>query len=190
MTAAGGSALHLDLGGLAIRGWRAEDAAAIARHADNRAVWRNLRDAFPHPYSAADARTWIDLARGQDPVTHFAIASPHEAIGGIGVRLGDDVFRLSGEIGYWLGEAFWGRGIATRAVRAFTAEAFSRFALERLWAGVFEWNVASARVLEKAGYRREGTLRRAVFKDGRFADQLLYARLRGDAARAGAASGG
>jgi RimJ/RimL family protein N-acetyltransferase len=170
--------MQLDLGEHTIRNWHPDDAAALARHADNRAVWRHLRDAFPHPYTAEAARSWIGFARGQEPETHFAIASPREAIGGIGVRLGEDVFRLSGEIGYWLGEAFWGRGIATRAVLAFTAEAFSRFALERLWAGVFEWNLASARVLEKAGYTREGTLRRAVFKDGRIGDQLLYARLR------------
>ena len=86
--------------------------------------------------------------------------------------------RRSAEIGYWLGEPFWGRGIATLAVRAVTAHAFDTHDLTRVFACVFEWNPASARVLEKAGYTREATLRKSVFKDGRTIDQFLYAIVR------------
>jgi [ribosomal protein S5]-alanine N-acetyltransferase len=100
------------------------------------------------------------------------------AVGGVGIELGTDVFRRSAEIGYWLGEPFWGRGIATEALRAMTAYAFERFDICRLEAGVFDWNPASARVLEKNGYVLEGRARLGVIKDGRMGDRLLYALVR------------
>jgi len=101
-----------------------------------------------------------------------------EAIGGMGLEPHNDVHRLVADIGYWLGEPFWGRGFATQGLRAFTAYAFSTFDLYRLQATVFAWNVGSAKVLEKAGYALEGRLRHNIIKDGRIADTLLYARLR------------
>ena len=161
-----------------IRSFRPEDAAAIAKYANNRAVSRNLRDRFPHPYSLRHAEVWIDLASAQMPETNFAIASTTEAIGGIGLELGRDVHRRSANVGYWLGEPFWGRGIATEALRALTEYAFATFDLARLDAHVYEWNPASARVLEKAGYEYEGRLRKSVTKDGQTIDQWLYAMVR------------
>ena len=116
---------------------------------------------------------------GRSPATDFAIEVGSEAVGAIGIAIGDDIFRRSAELGYWLGRSFWGRGIASSAVRAVTEHAFGRFDLNRLHAGVFAWNPASARVLEKAGYLLEGRLRSAVTKDGRMTDQLLYAITRG-----------
>ena len=98
-----------------------------------------------------------------------------EAAGSIGFVVQPDVHRLSAEIGYWLGEAYWGRGIATEALRAVTAFAFEAHGLVRLFAGVFAWNTASMRVLEKAGYVREGVLTQSAIKDGRVIDQVLYA---------------
>lgn len=170
--------VRLDAGLCVIRPWRAEDKSALVRHANNRKVWRNLRDRFPHPYAEADADAWLSRACAEAPATNFAIEVNREAAGGVGLVLGTDVARRSAEIGFWLGEPFWGRGIATAAVAAVTALAFERFDLCRLFAGVFEWNPASMRVLEKAGYTREGVLRRAVFKDGRQIDQVLYAIVR------------
>jgi len=171
--------MEIDLGdGLAIRPWRRGDEPSLVVYANNRKVAGNLRDAFPHPYTPADARSWIDRATRQDPATSFAIASGVEAIGGIGLILGSDVFRRSAELGYWLGEPFWGRGIASRAVGAFTAWAFARFDLLRIEAGVFEGNPASARVLEKAGFTFEARLRKAATKEGRTLDLLLYARVK------------
>lgn len=148
------------------------------RHANDREVWINLRDRFPHPYTTADARAWLQFVEQTVPQTSFAIAVETEAVGGIGIILNDDVFRRSAEIGYWLGRQYWGRGIATAAVRATTAWAFASFDLRRIYAGVFDGNPASARVLEKAGYTLEGRLRRSVFKDGKTLDQLLYAETR------------
>ena len=112
------------------------------------------------------------------PETNFAIASATEAIGGIGLELGRDVHRRSANVGYWLGEPYWGRGIATGALRAFTEFAFAEFDLVRIDANVYEWNPASARVLEKSGYECEGRLRRSITKDGQTIDQWLYAIVR------------
>jgi len=161
-----------------VRPWAEGDAAALVRHADDREVWRNLRDRFPYPYTEADAEVWLTWALMQDPVTHFAIEVDGEAAGGIGIVLGEDVHRRTAEIGYWLGRTHWGRGIATEAVRAVTGYAFSAHDLVRIQAFVFEWNTGSVRVLEKAGYELEARLRRAVEKDGETIDMLVYATLR------------
>ena len=161
-----------------LRPWRRGDEASLVRHANNRNVSRNMRDRFPYPYTTADAEAWISRVAGQSPATSFAIVVEGAAVGGVGVELGTDVFRRSAEIGYWLGEPFWGRGIATEVLRAVTAYAFEHFDICRLEAGVFSWNPASARVLEKVGYTLEGRARLAVTKDGRTGDRLLYALLR------------
>lgn len=163
-----------------IRSFRPDDAASLARHANSRAVWRNVRDHFPHPYTVEDAALWIERCREALPETQFAIEVDGEAAGGIGFFLQRDVERRSAEIGYWLGEAHWGRGVMTDAVRAATAYGFATFGLIRIYAMVFAWNAASCRVLEKAGYTLEGRLRRAVVKDGQVLDQLLYAAVRED----------
>ena len=170
--------MELDLGPCTLRSWRSGDEDSLVRHADDRDIWINLRDRFPHPYTRDDARAWLRQVAESTPETNFAVAVAGEAVGGIGITLQDDVSRRSAEIGYWLGRASWGRGIATAAVRALTDWAFAHFDLCRLYAGVFEWNPASARVLEKTGYVLEGRLRRSVTKDGRTIDQLLYALVR------------
>ena len=171
--------MYLDLGDAhCVRSYVAADAAALARHANNAAVARGLRDRFPHPYTRADAETFLRGIADGPAESDFALATPDEVIGGIGVQRQPDVHRLTAEIGYWLGEPFWGRGIATRAVCGLGDWLFATTPLERLFACVFESNPASARVLEKAGYQFEGRMRRAVYKDGRVLDQLLYARLR------------
>lgn len=167
--------MELSLTQALIRSWRPQDASSLARHADNRRVWRNLRDRFPHPYTLADAERWIRTATQAMPQTHFAIVIGDEAMGGIGLDLKTDVSRKSAEIGLWLGEVFWGRGIGTEAVRAVTNLAFSTFDICRVYAEVFEWNPASIRMLEKAGYTFEGRLRKSVTKDGHTIDSMLYA---------------
>ena len=162
-----------------LRPWRVGDESSLVQHANNRRVWRNLA-CLPHPYTAADADAWISRAAAQSPPTDFAIAVQDEAVGGIGIEIGRDVFFRSAEIGYWLGEAYWGRGIATEALRAMTEYAFTTFDLCRLQAGVFEWNPASMRVLEKAGYELEARHRKTVSKDGETIDRLVYALVRAE----------
>ena len=170
--------MKIEMGDWQIRSWLQEDEASLVKYANNRAVSMNLRDAFPYPYTRRDARDWIRAVSRGGSETQWAIASPDEAIGGIGLQVGDDIYRRTAEIGYWLGEPFWGMGIATRAVETMTNYAFSQFDLDRIQAEVFEWNAASARVLEKAGYCLEGRLRRRATKAGRTIDCFLYAKIR------------
>jgi ribosomal-protein-alanine N-acetyltransferase len=165
---------------LTLRPWRPGDEKALVRHANNPKIWRNLRDRFPHPYVRRNAVDWIRRAIGTpgDAALHFAIVYAGEPVGGIGLERLSDVHRGVAEIGYWLAEEHWGKGFATETLVAVTGYAFASFELERLEAGVFEWNAASCRVLEKAGYHLEARLRRRVVKDGRTIDELLYVRLR------------
>lgn len=170
--------MNLRLKTCIVRSWEWRDREAIVRYANNRKVSINLVDRFPYPYTDRDARNWLDGVVDQKPETNFAIDVAGEAVGGIGFSPQPDVKRRSAEIGYWLGEQFWGRGIATEVLVAVTEYAFANFDLCRLYAHVFEWNSASARVLEKAGYKFEGRLRKSVTKDGQTIDQLMYAMIR------------
>ena len=168
--------MEIALSSCVVRSWNWNDAESLVRHANSRNVWINLRDRFPHPYTRSDARRWLEVVIELKPETNFAIAVEKQAVGGIGFSLHSDVAYRSAEIGYWLGEQFWGRGIATEALIAVTDYAFASYDLCRLYAHVFEWNPASARVLEKAGYTFEGRLRKSATKDNRTIDQLMYAK--------------
>jgi RimJ/RimL family protein N-acetyltransferase len=158
-----------------VRPWRSSDLESLVKYANNRRIWLNLRDRFPHPYTTRDGRAFLQHVQQQSPLTTFAVAVNGEAAGGIGFQLQVDVERVSAEIGYWLGEPFWGRGIITEALVAVTARSMATHGLTRMYAMPFAWNVASCRVLEKAGYVLEGRLRNSAIKDGRLTDQLQYA---------------
>lgn len=170
--------MKLKLKTCTVRSWEWRDREAIVRYANNRNVSINLRDRFPYPYTDRDARNWLDAVVGLEPETNFAIDIAGEAVGGIGYTMQYDVDRRSAEIGYWLGEEFWGRGIATEALIVVTDHAFANHDLCRVFAHVFDWNPASARVLEKAGYAFEGRMRKSVTKEGQTIDQLMYAMIR------------
>ena len=167
--------MRLDLARCIVRPWTNADAASLCRHANNRNVSMHLRDRFPYPYGLEQATTFLGWLAGQPSPTVWAIEVDGEAAGGIGIELHSDVERVSAEIGYWLGERVWGRGIATEALRAVTAEAFTRYDLTRIYAVPFADHHASIRVLEKAGYVREGVMRHSAIKDGKVRDQALYA---------------
>jgi ribosomal-protein-alanine N-acetyltransferase len=169
--------MEIDCGDFRIRSYHPMDGVDLVRHADNPRVAAHLRERFPHPYTHEDAAEWLDAALQQDPETNFAIASDEELMGTIGLRLGEDVYRHSAEVGYWLGEPILGRGIASRAVTTLADWGFENFGLLRIFAYVFSENGASMKVLEKAGFELEATMRRAVVKNGRVMDQMLYARL-------------
>jgi len=168
--------MELQLRDASVRPWRSSDAEALARNANARSIWLNLRDGFPHPYTVADAHAFLERA----VPTFWCIEVQGEAAGGIGLVPGADVERFSAELGYWLGERFWGRGIVSEAVAAVTRHAFDGLGMHRVFALPYVRNTASARVLEKAGYTLEARLRHASFKDGDFVDQFLYARLSDD----------
>jgi RimJ/RimL family protein N-acetyltransferase len=154
------------------------DAANVVKHGNNFNVWINLTDRFPHPYTLFDARAWLKQHVGMVPETLFAIEVEGAYAGEIGFHAQQGEHRLCAEIGYWLGEEYWGIGIATEAVRAMTEYLFAKHNLVRLHAHVFEWNSASIRVLEKCGYIREAVLRRSVIKNERIIDEMLYAFVR------------
>ena len=163
-----------------VRSWRPSDVDALARYANNIKIARNLRDAFPHPYTRSAAQAFIRASRERIPETAFAIEVDHEAVGGIGLRLNPDVERVSAEIGYWLGEPFWGRGIVSEALAAVTEQAIVDHGLTRIYALPFATNAASCRVLEKAGYVLEARLKRSAIKDDAIVDQLQYSFIAAD----------
>ena len=170
--------MELPAGSWVLRPWREGDEPALAKYANNRNVWINLRGTFPHPYTMEDAAAWVQAQKDRDPQTEFAIANADEAIGAIGLRMHGDEGGQSAEIGYWLGEPFWGQGIATEAVRALIVYALEHFDPVRVQATVFEWNPASIRVLEKCGFAFEERLPWTDTKDGQTVDQLLYVLVR------------
>ena len=159
-----------------LRPWRYGDEISLAKHANNRKIWENVRDHFPHPYTLSDAGRWIFHASTNLQDTVFAIVLNGNAAGSIGLIAKEDVYRKSMEIGYWLGEEFWGKGIMTEAIGAITEYGFSKFDIVRIYADVFEWNAASARVLEKNGFVFEARLKKAIVKNGRIGDVLMYAK--------------
>lgn len=158
-----------------LRPWVADDLPALVRHADNPRVSAHLRDHFPSPYTDDDGRRFLAFAASQHPPTALAIDVDGEAVGGIGVIPATGNERRTGEVGYWLGESWWGRGIAAEALGLMTPYALEAFSLVRLEALAVTSNVRSCRVLEKAGYLLEGRVRRSFLKHGVLHDQCLYA---------------
>ena len=159
-----------------IRPWHLNDAESLARHANNRKIWLAVRDLFPHPYTIQDAHEFLQRAISEQAEMKFCIEIEGAAVGGIGVHSGQDVYRHTATVGYWLGEQFWGRGVMTEALTAVTDFCFDNFPLGRISAEVFANNPASARVLEKAGFIFEGRLKNNVMKNGQVLDSLIYAR--------------
>lgn len=158
-----------------LRPLASEDAPALAEHANDRDIWLNLRDRFPHPYALADAEDYIASCTGRSAQTSFGIVVDGVVCGNISLHVGSDIERINAELGYWLGRPFWGRGVITDAVEAMTRHAFDALKLHRVFAVPFARNVASVRVLEKNGFVHEGLMRRSAIKDGMILDQHLYA---------------
>jgi RimJ/RimL family protein N-acetyltransferase len=170
--------LTLQIPGAVLRPWHQKDAPALARSANNPRIAANMRDLFPSPYTIEDADRFIAMAASPSPNLMLAIVISDEAVGGIGIHPLQDVYRGTAEIGYWLAEPFWGRGIITAAVQALVPVAFEHFGIIRLQAGIFESNPASMRVLEKCGFTREAVHRNAVIKKSTVMDEVLYVRLK------------
>jgi ribosomal-protein-alanine N-acetyltransferase len=163
---------------VSLRAPELSDAESLAKYANDRNVWINLRDHMPHPYTVADATHWLESIARQEPRTSFIIDLDGEAIGGIGLVVGTDIERCSAEVGYWLGAVHWGRGIATMALVRICRYAFEDLGLLRVFAVPIVWNPASLRVLDKAGFERECLMRKACIKDGNVMDMALYAKVR------------
>jgi RimJ/RimL family protein N-acetyltransferase len=160
-----------------IRSWRKEDAAPLTSIANNKNIWMNVRDRFPHPYTLNDALQWISYNGDQKPAQNFAIVYKGDIAGSIGVLVKDDVYRKSIEVGYFIGEPFWGKGIATKAVELILEYIHQQFDVVRIYAEVFEHNKASMRVLEKAGFELESIRKKAVVKNNVIMDDHVWVKL-------------
>lgn len=166
-----------------LRKWRREDAQSIAEAADNPKIAMNLRNTFPSPYTLADAEWYVNDSiskEGHGQLTR-AIEVDGKAVGSIGVFVKDDVYEKSAELGYWLSEDYWRKGITSRAVREICREAFASFDIIRIFAEPFAYNAGSRGVLEKAGFTYEGTMRNGVYKNGSVHSYCMYSLLREEA---------
>ncbi len=163
-----------------LRPWRAEDIASVARYANNPHIAANLRDVFPSPYTLEDAQWFVHdcMEKGDAAGLNRAVVVDGEAIGSVSVLLQADVYRKSAELGYWLAEPFWNRGIMRVAVGMICAQAFERYDIVRIFAEPFAHNTASRKVLEGCGFSLEGMKKNSVYKNGCYADSCMYALLR------------
>lgn len=161
-----------------LREFHPDDRFRLAVLASNEHIANNLRDGFPHPYTPYDAEQFIQKYMQMDPPQVFAIEFQGEYAGNIGLHKGADVYRKSAEIGYFLGEPYWNKGIMTRAVRLICEYGFREMDIVRIHTGVFEYNLASGRVLEKCGFLKEAVFTKAIFKNGEFWDEIRYALVR------------
>lgn len=152
------------------------DQYAIATLADNKNVWDNLSDVMPSPYTLEDAKDFIQMTRAEKPKVTFGILYNDEFCGIIGLVLASGIYRRSAEIGYWIGEPYWGKGIATEAIRLITEYGFEQLDLVRIYSGVMAHNTASMRVLEKNGYEKEGVFKMSVFKNDQLMDEHRFAK--------------
>lgn len=162
-----------------LRSWQEKDAVSLARYADDPEIAKNLRDVFPSPYTRKDAKEYIQICIAKEGKKQIcrAIEIDGLAVGSIGLFQGNDIYRKSAELGYWLGRDFWGNQIMTRAVQMICAEGFQILGLVRIYAEPFAGNSGSRRVLEKSGFHLEGVLRNSVYKNGNLLDSCIYARL-------------
>jgi len=154
------------------------DKSQLAKLASNKNIWINLRDAFPYPYSESDAEYFINLVTEEKPKQNFGIEYDGVLCGVIGIIIQKDVYRKSAEIGYWIGEPYWEKGIGTKAIELITNYGFVDLKLIRIHAGVFEFNTASMKALEKNGYKKEGISRKAIIKNDKVLDEHKYFKLK------------
>lgn len=153
------------------------DLSKLTAYANNPKVAINLRDAFPHPYSFEDAVKFKAMVDSMNPKVIFAIEYKGEYAGNISLMPCSDVYRKSAEIGYFLGEPFWNKGIMTQAVNLISKWGFENLGVVRIHTGVFEFNKASQRVLEKCGFVLEGTFRKAVSKNNQLYNEIRLAKI-------------
>lgn len=158
-----------------LRKWKPEDASTLMKYANNPKIAANLTDQFPHPYKRENAEAFIAMAMKNEPLNIFAIDVNGEAIGGIGLHFQQDIHKKNMELGYWVAEPFWGKGIMTKAVLQIVEYGFKTFDMERVFARPFGTNIGSQKVLEKAGFILEARLEKTLYKNGEFLDELIYA---------------
>lgn len=164
----------LNEGDIILRRLTNDDQSPLAKLANNKKVWDNLRDYLPFPYTDRDAGAFITLTKQEDVPATFAIEYKGQFCGVIGLVRQSDVYQMTAEIGYWIGEPFWGKGIATTAVKLITGYGLNTLGLVRIHTGVFAYNTGSMRVLEKNGYEKDGVFKKSIFKNGKIWDEHRF----------------
>lgn len=159
---------------ISLRAWKISDLNNLIQYANNPQIAENLTNAFPHPYTKEAGLKFIEMAQSQSPTHIFAICINNEAIGGIGVHPQQDIHEKCIEMGYWLAEPFWGKGIMSNAVKQMIDYTFKNFDVIRLYARPFSSNIGSQKVLEKSGFTHEATLKKSIYKNGIYLDELIY----------------
>lgn len=160
-----------------LREWKKSDAGPLAKIANNKKIWDNVRDRLPFPYTKKDAKEWLTLVKKQETVTTFCLEADGQLAGSIGFTLKEDVYRKNAEIGYFVGEEYWGQGVATEAVRQLVDYMQKNFDLTRIYAEVFEYNKASMKVLEKNGFYLECIRKKAAIKNNVILDDYVWVKL-------------
>lgn len=165
-----------------IRKWKLSDSADLAAVLSNKKVQDNLRDGLPHPYTEQDGKNYISamLSADENETFAFAVTIDNKVIGSIGVFRQENIHRQTAELGYCIAEEYWGKGIMTEAVRQICEYVFGKRDIIRIYAEPFAYNAASCRVLEKAGFQYEGTLRSNAVKNGKVIDMKMYSLLKGE----------
>lgn len=161
-----------------LRRWNPSDLESLVENANNYYIAINMRDLFPYPYTLEDGKNWLEVTANEEKNCFLAIIVNNKAVGGIGLTLGVDIERISAELGYWLGEKYWGEGITSSAIKGIINYGFNELGLERIFAKPLEHNTASRRVLEKNGFKLEGIMKKSVIKCGNIHNQALYARIK------------
>jgi len=158
-----------------LRPWLLSDIDSLVEHANNPEIAKYMTDGFPSPYTAENAKAFIEFANKNTPVSIFAIVVDGKAVGGIGIHPQTDIHRKNAELGYWLSQKYWGKGIVTNAVKQMIDFAFKTYDINRLFARPFATNAPSQRVLEKAGFTLEARFEKTLIKNGELIDELIYA---------------
>lgn len=164
-----------------IREWRKEDKQPLLQLVNNKKIWDNVRDRLPFPYTEKDADEWLGLNIGIKPVLNFVIEVDGQFAGSIGMVPKEDVHRCNMEIGYWIGEPFWNKGVVTKAIALLEPLIWKNFPhVTRIYADVYEHNIASMKALEKNGFHLEAIHKKAVIKNNLLLDEHLWVKLRAD----------
>jgi RimJ/RimL family protein N-acetyltransferase len=163
---------------LKLRKWTEADLDGLIKYANNQNVAKWLTNSFPHPYTHEDGRAYLSMIANDNPLKVFAIEVNGEAVGSIGIFPQTDIHGKSAEMGYWLAEEYWRQGIMTKAIQEIVTYGFRTFDIVRIFARPFSTNLNSQRVLEKAGFSLEARLQKALFKNGEFMDEIIYAKLK------------
>ena len=161
-----------------LRKWDEADLDSLVKYANNSNVAKWLTNGFPNPYTHEDGKAYLSMIANDNPTKVFAIEANGEAVGSIGIFPQTDIHEKSAEIGYWLAEEYWGKGIITRAIQEIVEYGFRTFDIVRIFARPFSTNLKSQRVLEKTGFLLEARLKKALFKNEEFMDELIYAKLK------------